>query len=97
MKMYNLQRNKDFYFTLKEEFTEWSKLGIRKTLMLIRCSLLWGKNKCNCYGLGFITTCLKDSKTFAFKSFVSQILWLVPVIDMHKFICRTLCEGIEHI
>lgn len=30
--------------------------------MVKRCSLLWGKNKRNCYGLGFFTRLLKRVK-----------------------------------
>lgn len=61
-KLYSCQRNNDFYFMFKEGFTDWSKLGKRRTLIVKRCSWLWGKNRCNYYGFVFITCLLRRVK-----------------------------------
>lgn len=65
-KLYSCQRNNDFYFMFKEGFTDWSELGERKTLMLKRCSWLWGKNWCNYYGLVFGSCQFRRVKTLYF-------------------------------
>lgn len=98
-KLYSCQRNNDFYFMFKEGFTDWSKFGERKTLMLKRCSWLWGKNWCNCYRLVFGSCLLKRIKTLYFLKlyFVSHIFWFTPVIDICKSICRILSEAIKYI
>lgn len=61
-KLYSCQSNNDFYFMFKEGFTDWSKLGKRNTLMVKRCSWLWGKNHCNYYGFGFGSSLLSRMK-----------------------------------
>lgn len=61
-KLYSCQRNNDFYFMFKAGFTDWSKLGKIKTLMVKRCSWLRGKNRYNYYGVVFRSCLLRRVK-----------------------------------